>query len=118
MLRRFGIKYVDVIGTSKGKGYAGVMKRHHFGGFPGSHVRSVSTVLRSIASFSSDRGHGGNLKKGKRMAGEWRRARHDQASSTGQYDEENKSAGGKGAVAGPSVPMWKSAVPRPACRNK
>src|SRR3954469_9729144 len=25
------VQYVDVIGTSKGKGYAGVMKRHHFG---------------------------------------------------------------------------------------
>ena len=27
-----GIDFVDVIGTSKGKGTAGVMKRHHFGG--------------------------------------------------------------------------------------
>src|SRR5688572_31982240 len=26
------VKYVDVIGVSKGKGFAGVMKRHHFGG--------------------------------------------------------------------------------------
>jgi len=29
--------YVDVVGTSKGKGFAGVMKRHHFGGAPASH---------------------------------------------------------------------------------
>src|SRR5438105_2616035 len=27
-----GVQYVDVVGTSKGKGFAGVMKRHHFGG--------------------------------------------------------------------------------------
>jgi len=28
---------VDVTGVSKGHGYAGVIKRHHFSGFPGSH---------------------------------------------------------------------------------
>lgn len=28
---------VDVMGTSKGKGFAGVMKRHHFGGFRATH---------------------------------------------------------------------------------
>ena len=32
-----GIKYVDVTGTSKGKGFQGVMKRHGFGGQPDSH---------------------------------------------------------------------------------
>ena len=30
-------KYVDVIGVSKGRGFAGVVKRHHFGGGPGAH---------------------------------------------------------------------------------
>lgn len=30
-------KYVDVIGISKGRGFAGVVKRHHFGGGPGAH---------------------------------------------------------------------------------
>ena len=30
-------KKVDVTGTSKGKGFAGVMKRYHFGGGPGGH---------------------------------------------------------------------------------
>ena len=30
-------EYIDVIGTSKGKGYAGVMKRHNMGGGKGSH---------------------------------------------------------------------------------
>ena len=32
-----GVAYVDVIGVSKGKGFAGVMKRHHFGGQCASH---------------------------------------------------------------------------------
>jgi len=64
------VKYVDVAGISKGKGYAGVMKRHGFGGFPGSHgTERKHRSSGSISSFASDRGHGGNLKKGKRMAG-------------------------------------------------
>ncbi len=29
--------FIDVSGVSKGKGFAGVIKRHHFSGFPGSH---------------------------------------------------------------------------------
>jgi large subunit ribosomal protein L3 len=64
------VKYVDVAGVSKGKGYAGVMKRHGFGGFPGSHgTERKHRSSGSISSYASDRGHGGNLKKGKRMAG-------------------------------------------------
>src|SRR5580693_6744738 len=31
------VKFVDVIGTSKGRGFAGVVRRHHFGGGPKSH---------------------------------------------------------------------------------
>src|SRR6516225_4602649 len=30
-------KFVDVIGTSKGRGFAGVVRRHHFGGGPAAH---------------------------------------------------------------------------------
>lgn len=63
-------KIVDVIGTSKGKGYAGVMKRHGFGGFPASHgTERKHRAPGSISSYASDAGHGGNLKKGKRMSG-------------------------------------------------
>jgi large subunit ribosomal protein L3 len=32
-----GEKFVDVSGTSKGRGFAGVVRRHHFGGGPKSH---------------------------------------------------------------------------------
>jgi large subunit ribosomal protein L3 len=31
------VKFVDVSGTSKGRGFAGVVRRHHFGGGPKSH---------------------------------------------------------------------------------
>jgi large subunit ribosomal protein L3 len=33
-------EHVDVVGTSKGRGFAGVMKRHHFGGGPMTHGQS------------------------------------------------------------------------------
>ena len=64
------VKYVDVIGTSKGKGFAGVMKRHHFGGQPASHgTERKHRSPGSICSRASNRGHTGKPKKGLRMAG-------------------------------------------------
>lgn len=65
-----GQKYVDVIGVSKGKGFAGTMKRHNFKGMPAS--RGVERKHRSpgsIGSHGSNRGFGGGLKKGKKMSG-------------------------------------------------
>ena len=65
-----GVAFVDVIGTSKGKGYAGVMKRHNFSGQSASHgVERKHRAPGSIASHSSNAGTGPKLKKGKRMAG-------------------------------------------------
>lgn len=64
------VKYVDVIGTSKGKGTAGVMKRHHFGGQPASHgTERKHRSPGSIASRATNRGNSGKPKKGVRMAG-------------------------------------------------
>jgi large subunit ribosomal protein L3 len=58
--------YVDVQGTSKGKGFAGVMKRHGFRGMPGSH--GASDKERSPGSLTSRRALGRVL-PGQRMAG-------------------------------------------------
>ncbi len=44
-----GEKFVDVVGTSKGRGFAGVVKRHHFRGGPKSHG-SMFTINGSIGS--------------------------------------------------------------------
>jgi large subunit ribosomal protein L3 len=64
------IKNVDVTGTSKGKGFAGPMKRHGFGGFPASHgCERKHRAPGSQASFSSGAGAGGGPKKGKKMGG-------------------------------------------------
>jgi large subunit ribosomal protein L3 len=65
-----GISFVDVIGTSKGKGTAGVMKWHHFGGQPASHgTERKHRSPGSLASRATWRGQSGKPKKGVRMAG-------------------------------------------------
>lgn len=97
-------QWVDVVGTSKGKGFAGVMKRHNFGGFPGSHgTERKHRAPGSIGSYASDRGHGGNLKKGKRMAGHMG---HERITSKNHkivsIDIENNLLVVKGSVPGPN----------------
>lgn len=57
---------VDVSGVSKGRGTAGVMKRYHFSGFPGSH--GTHEYFRHGGSIGN-RSFPGRVFKGKRMAG-------------------------------------------------
>ena len=57
---------VDVTGTTIGKGFAGTMKRHNFGGLPATHGVSVSH--RSPGSIGM-RQTPGRVFKGRRMAG-------------------------------------------------
>jgi len=95
---------VDVIGVSKGKGFAGVMKRHRFGGFPASHgTERKHRAAGSISSFASDAGHGGNLKKGKKMPGHMGHVRVTSRNHTVvSIDEEKDLLIVKGSVPGPS----------------
>ena len=60
------IKFVDVRAKTIGKGFAGVMKRHNFGGLRASHGVSVSH--RSHGS-TGQRQDPGKVFKGKKMAG-------------------------------------------------
>lgn len=65
-----GQMFVDVAGTSKGKGFQGSMKRHHFKGMFASHgTERKHRSPGSIGGHCSNRGFGGGLKKGKRMPG-------------------------------------------------
>jgi large subunit ribosomal protein L3 len=59
-------QYVDVTGTSIGKGFAGGMKRHNFGGLRATHGVSVSH--RSLGS-TGQRQDPGKTFKNKKMAG-------------------------------------------------
>ncbi len=64
------VTFVDVVGTSKGKGFAGSMKRHHFKGLEASHgVKRAHRRGGSIAGHATNLGTGPKVKKGKRMPG-------------------------------------------------
>jgi large subunit ribosomal protein L3 len=98
-----GIHAVDVIGKSKGRGTAGVMKRHNFKGLRASHgVKKGSRQRGSISSNASNRGSG-RPKKGIRMAGRYGNA---QVTSRNlrvvRIDAENNLVLVGGAVPGPN----------------
>lgn len=59
-------QYVDVAGTSIGKGFAGAMKRHNFGGLRASHGVSISHRSHGSTGQCQDPGR---VFKGKKMAG-------------------------------------------------
>jgi large subunit ribosomal protein L3 len=65
-------QYVDVSGTSVGKGFAGAMKRHNFGGLRASHGVSVSHRSHGSTGQCQDPGR---VFKGKKMAGHMGSAR-------------------------------------------
>ena len=59
------VKSIDVIGTSKGKGFAGVMKRWGFSGGPATHGCTTPRSAGSVGAGTSP----GHVVKGKKMAG-------------------------------------------------
>jgi large subunit ribosomal protein L3 len=97
------IKAVDVTGKTKGRGFAGVMKRHNYKGLRASHgVKKGSRQRGSVASNASNRGSG-RPKRGIRMAGQYgnenRTARNLKVI---RIDEENHLILVRGAVPGPN----------------
>jgi large subunit ribosomal protein L3 len=94
---------VDVIGTSKGRGFTGNMKRHNFGGLRGSHgVKKGNRQHGSIASNASNRGSG-RPKKGIRMAGHYGAERVTVRNlDIVRIDADNHLVLVKGAVPGPN----------------
>jgi large subunit ribosomal protein L3 len=61
-----GAQFVDVIGTSKGKGYQGVIRRHGFGGGRASHGSMFKRAPGSIGSSA----YPSRVFRGLRMAGQ------------------------------------------------
>ncbi|HDH97847.1 50S ribosomal protein L3 [Thermovirga sp.] len=90
---------VNVTGKSKGKGYAGVMKRHNFAGGPASHGSSKFHRQPGSAGGSSFPGH---IFKGKTMPG---RLGNERVTVKGltvvDLDPENNLLLIKGAIPGP-----------------
>jgi large subunit ribosomal protein L3 len=65
-----GERFVDIVGISKGRGFQGVVKRHHFGGGPKSHG-SMFQITGSIGSSAFP----SRVFKGMRMSGHMGNAR-------------------------------------------
>jgi large subunit ribosomal protein L3 len=91
---------VDVIGTSKGKGFAGVVKRHHFAGGPATHGQSDrERAPGSIGSTSTP----GRVWKGLRGPGHMGSDRVTTLNVTiVRVDAERNLVAIKGAVPGPT----------------
>ncbi|MDW4500423.1 50S ribosomal protein L3 [Sulfitobacter sp. D35] len=113
----FAGQYVDVAGTSIGKGFAGAMKRHNFGGLRASHGVSISHRSHGSTGQCQDPG---KVFKGKKMAGHMGAARvTTQNLEVVKTDSERGLIMVKGAVPG-SKGGWvtvKDAVKKPFPEN-
>jgi large subunit ribosomal protein L3 len=110
-------QYVDVCGTSIGKGFQGAMKRHNFGGLRATHGVSVSHRSHGSTGPCQDPG---KVFKGKKMAGHMGSARvTTQNLQVVRTDADRGVIMVKGAVPG-SKGGWvtiKDAVKKPTPEN-
>lgn len=91
---------VDVTGTSKGKGFAGTIKRHNFARGPMGHGSKSHREPGSTGAMIS--GHGGRVLKGKKLPGRMGHARVTvQRLTVVRVDAERNLLLLKGAVPGP-----------------
>lgn len=97
------VGHVDIVGTTIGKGFQGVMKRHNFAGQESSH--GVERKHRSAGGIGGhgNLGLGRGVKKGKRMAGHMG---HERVTSRNQklvaVDKDRNLLLVKGGVPGPN----------------
>jgi len=90
---------VHVVGTSKGRGFAGFVKRHHFGGGRASHGSMFHRAPGSIGASA----YPSRVLKGMRMAGHLGSARITvQNIQVARVDQENNLLYLRGAVPGPN----------------
>ena len=110
-------QYVDVCGTSIGKGFAGAMKRHNFGGLRATHGVSISHRSHGSTGQCQDPG---KVFKGKKMAGHMGAAKiTTQNLQVVKTDADRGVIMVKGAVPG-SKGGWvtiKDAVKKPTPEN-
>jgi large subunit ribosomal protein L3 len=90
---------VHIIGTSKGRGFAGLVKRHHFRGGRATHGSMFHRAAGSIGSSA----YPSRVLKGMRMAGHLGNARITvQNLRVARIDQENNLLFVRGAVPGPT----------------
>ena len=98
---------VHIIGTSKGRGFAGLVKRHHFRGGRATHGSMFHRAAGSIGSSA----YPSRVLKGMRMAGHLGNSRVTvQNLRVARIDQENNLLFVRGAVPGPPADMslWRS----------
>lgn len=94
------VKAVDVIGTSKGRGFSGVMRRHNFHGQRATH--GVKKVHRHAGGTGCS-AYPSRVFKGKRMAGQYGNAQITMRNlQLVRVDAENNLMLVRGAVPGPN----------------
>jgi large subunit ribosomal protein L3 len=90
---------VKVTGTSKGRGFQGVVKRYNFGGGPNTHGNTKHRRPGSIGPGTNP----SRVIKGKKMPGHYGAARHTQTHlRVEKVDAERNLIYIRGAVAGPT----------------
>jgi len=90
---------VDVIGTSKGRGFAGLIKRHHFRGGRATHGSMFHRAPGSIGASA----YPSRVVKGMRMAGHLGNSRVTVRNlRVARVDQENNLLFVRGAVPGPT----------------
>jgi large subunit ribosomal protein L3 len=112
-----GVGKVDVIGTSKGKGFQGVMRRHNFGGGQGSHGSMFHRAPGSIGSSAFP----SRVFKGMRGAGHMGSAQITVKNlKVIRIDKDKNLLMVRGAVPGAvgvAVTLYKSKGAKPAAKN-
>jgi large subunit ribosomal protein L3 len=118
-------QHVDVIGTSKGRGFTGPMKRYNFHGLPAAHgAKKVHRSGGSIGSHASNRGSG-RPKKGHKAAGQYGNAQVTIRNlDVVKIDAENNILLVRGSIPGPNGglvivrPTNKKDQPDPEARKR
>jgi large subunit ribosomal protein L3 len=109
-------QFVDVTGTSIGKGFAGAMKRHNFGGLRASHGVSISHRSHGSTGQCQDPGR---CSRARRWPATWAPRGHDAEPAGGAHRHRPWLIMVKGAVPG-SKGGWvtiKDAVKKPFPEN-
>jgi large subunit ribosomal protein L3 len=116
---------VDVQGVTIGKGFAGTIKRHHFGGQNASHGNSISHRVPGSTGQNQSPGH---VFKGKRMSGQLGNVRRTIPNLiVVRIDTERQLLLVKGSVPGssgrdvivkPAVKVQKVVAPKPQAAPK
>jgi len=87
---------ISITGTTKGKGFQGVMKRHNFAGGPGGHGSHFKREPGSVGA----RAKPGKIHPGKKLAGRMGNETQTRKSEVAYLDLEKHLVGIKGAVPG------------------